>query len=137
MIRVKSPFLTKFRHQGKDFKQKMQLEKTKREQKVTYEESAILYSQKQNMKSFLFILTSFVVVTSLLSGFLMISNPDGEVLNLSVRLLKGTPFRDFKIPGILLTTLVGITNSVAKLFIIIRQQKRYIWTLAGGILLCG
>ncbi|MDP4131861.1 MAG: hypothetical protein Q8939_16990 [Bacteroidota bacterium] len=89
------------------------------------------------MKSFLFILISFVAVTALLSGFIMISNPDGEVLNLSVGLLKGTPFRDFRIPGILLTALIGITNSVATLFVIIGQQKRYNWTLAGGILLCG
>ena len=89
------------------------------------------------MKSFLFVLTSFVAVTSLLSGLLMISNPDGEVFNLSIRLLNGTPFRDFKIPGILLTTLVGITNLIATLFIIIRQQKRYSWSLAAGISLCG
>src|SRR6185437_8813121 len=89
------------------------------------------------MKSFLFALTSFVAVTSLLSGLLMISNPDGQLFNLSIRLLNGTPFRDFKIPGILLTTLVGITNLIATFFIIIRQQKRYSWSLAGGILLCG
>jgi hypothetical protein len=89
------------------------------------------------MKSFLFVLTSFVAVTSLLSGLLMISNPDGEAFNLSIRLLKGTPFRDFKIPGILLATLVGATNLAASLFIIIRRQKRYVWSLTGGILLCG
>ena len=89
------------------------------------------------MKSFLFILTSFVAVTSLISGLLMISNPDGEVFHLSVRVLKTTPFRDFRIPGILLGTLVGITNSAATFLIVTRQQKRYNWTLAGGILLCG
>ena len=89
------------------------------------------------MKSFLFILTSFVAVTSLITGLLMISHPGGEVFNLSVRLLKTTPFRDFRIPGIILGTLVGITNSAATFLIITRHQKRYNWTLAGGILLCG
>lgn len=104
---------------------------------VVFDVRARLLSQKKYMKTFLFILTSFVAVTSLLSGLFMISNPGGEFFNLSIRLLNGTPFRDFRIPGILLASLVGITNFVAALFIIIRQQKQYSWSLAGGIALCG
>lgn len=89
------------------------------------------------MKSILFILVSFIAVTSLLSGIVMISNPDGSILNLSPGLLNGTPFKDFKIPGILLAVIVGGINLLAVFFNLKRQSNRYNWALAGGLVIYG
>ena len=44
------------------------------------------------MKLLLFLLTAFVALTAILSGALLVSYPDGSLLNLSVDLLKATPF---------------------------------------------
>ena len=89
------------------------------------------------MKSLLFILVSFVAVTATLSGLIMISNPDGGVMNLPLSLLDGTPFKDFLIPGILLSTIVGGVNFLAVFYNIQRHVNRYNWAMAGGIMISG
>ena len=89
------------------------------------------------MKSLLFIIVSFIAVTSTLSGLLMISNPDGGIMNLSLSLLDGTPFKDFLIPGILLTTIVGGVNLLAVFYNMQRHVNRYNWAIAGGIMISG
>ena len=89
------------------------------------------------MKSILFILVSFIAVTALVSGIVMISNPDGSIMNLPLGLLDGTPFRDFKIPGILLAVFVGGTNLFAVFFNLKRHRSRYNWALAGGLVISG
>lgn len=89
------------------------------------------------MKSLLFILISFVAVTATLSGLIMISNPDGGVMNLPHSLLDGTPFKDFLIPGILLSTIVSGVNLLAVFYNIRRHVNRYNWAMAGGIMISG
>ena len=75
------------------------------------------------MKTVLFVLVSFLAVTALLSGIMLISNPDGKIMNLSVSLLEGTPFKVFTIPGVLLAVLVGGTNLLAVFFNLKRQAE--------------
>ena len=75
------------------------------------------------MTSLLFILISFIAITSTLSGLLMISSPDGGILNLPLVLLNGTPFKNFLIPGILLTTIVGLVNLLAVFYNMKRHHK--------------
>ncbi|MGZ8557481.1 MAG: hypothetical protein ACXWWC_04080 [Chitinophagaceae bacterium] len=89
------------------------------------------------MKSILFILVAFIAITSTLSGLVMISNPDGEILNLPISVLIGTPFKNFLIPGILLTSLVGSINLLAVFFNMQRHPNRYNWSIAGGIMMTG
>lgn len=89
------------------------------------------------MKTLLFLLVSFIAVTSLLSGLLMISNPDGKILYLSLSLLQGTAFKNFLIPGILLTAFVGIPNLLAVFYNMQRHPNRYNWAIAGGVMICG
>mgnify|MGYP000126020916 CR=1 FL=1 len=89
------------------------------------------------MKTLLFILVSFVAVTAMLSGLFMISNPDGSIMNLPLSLLDGTPFKNFLIPGILLTTIVGGVNLLAVFYNIQRHVNRYNWAIAGGIIISG
>lgn len=89
------------------------------------------------MKTLLFILISFIGLTATLSGLVMISNPDGEVMNLSLNLLAGTPFKNFLVPGILLTTIVGAINLIAVVYNIRRHPSRYNWAMAGGFMISG
>ena len=89
------------------------------------------------MKSILFILVTFIAITSILSGLLMISNPDGGLMNLTLSLLDGTPFQNFMIPGILLTGIVGGVNLVAVFFNMQRHSNRYNWAIAGGMVISG
>ncbi len=89
------------------------------------------------MKTFLFILLSFIAVTATLSGLYMISNPDGGVMDLSVSLLNETPFTNFLFPGILLTITVGAVNLVAVVYNIKRHPARYNLALAGGFITTG
>ena len=89
------------------------------------------------MKLFLFILLSFISVTAILSGLMMIGYADGSALNLSLSLLEGTPFKNYIIPGILLIIFVGIVNLLAVFYNMKRDPKRYTWALAAGIMICG
>lgn len=67
----------------------------------------------------------------------MISNPDGGILNLSQGLLDGTPFKNFLIPGLILTVIVGGINLIAVFYNILRHPNRYVWAMAGGIIISG
>jgi hypothetical protein len=89
------------------------------------------------MKTILFILISFIAITATISGLLMISNPNGEIMNLSLNLLYQTPFKNFILPGILLTVLVGGVNLLAVFFNIQRNVNRYNWAIAGGVMISG
>ena len=89
------------------------------------------------MKALLFILVSFIAVTSTLSGLMMIYRPDGAILHLPVNLLEGTPFKNFLIPGILLATIVGGVNLLAVFNNLRRHANRYNWAIAGGFMIIG
>ncbi|HAO47341.1 MAG TPA: hypothetical protein PLZ45_03920 [Ferruginibacter sp.] len=89
------------------------------------------------MRTILFILTCFVALTSLVSGIIIITYPDGRVMQLSTDLLATSPFTDFLVPGIVLTVLVGGTSLLALFFNIGRHVSRYKWALAAGIMVCG
>jgi hypothetical protein len=87
------------------------------------------------MKYFLLILIAFVTLTALISGLLLMSIPDGSVLNLSVGVLKNTNFGDFQFPGFLIVLFVGLINLLALFYIMQHHPFRYNYALAAGIAL--
>jgi hypothetical protein len=89
------------------------------------------------MKTVLVMLISFVAITTIVSGLMLVNNPGGEVLNLPLSLLQQTPFTDFLIPGILLALVVGGINLVALIANIQQKPNRYSWAIAGGVVLIG
>lgn len=89
------------------------------------------------MKLLLFLLTVFVALTAIFSGALLVSYPDGSVFKLPVELLKGTPFKNFLVPGIILTVVVGGTNLVAVILNMQTHPLRYDWAIAGAIVVIG
>jgi hypothetical protein len=89
------------------------------------------------MKSLLFLLVSFVAITALLCGLLIIGDPDGGLMNLSPALLENTPFKNFLVPGIILTVVVGGVSMVALARNIQDHPKRYRWSIAAGVIMIG
>jgi len=89
------------------------------------------------MKLLLILLIGIIAVAAIASGISMINSPDGITLNLQTYLLDNTPFKNFLIPGILLTFFVGGVNLVAFFYNIFKKQNRFSWAIAGGIVITG
>jgi hypothetical protein len=88
------------------------------------------------MKILLFILSALVAITAIVSGLLMISNPDGNIMSLQLSILKNSPFNNFLVPGIVLVLFVGGTNLLAIIYLFQNSPNRYNWAIAGGVMIC-
>jgi hypothetical protein len=55
----------------------------------------------------------FLGLGALFGGGLFILAPDGHLLGMPLRMLAGSPFRSFLVPGILLFTFVGVAPLIA------------------------
>ncbi|MGD0575816.1 MAG: hypothetical protein ABSB61_10695 [Anaerolineales bacterium] len=62
---------------------------------------------------------------ALAGGGVLILGPDGHLIQMPVSMLKGTPFRDFLVPGILLFVLVGIYPILAGYSLLARPDWRW------------
>ena len=58
-------------------------------------------------RKLLLAIESFVGVTAVAGGVLLAAAPDGRLLAAETEVLRGTPFADYLVPGILLALLVG------------------------------
>ncbi len=56
-----------------------------------------------------------VAVLAVAGGILLIIRPDGSLLDANLNALAGSPFHDWRVPGVLLTTLVGGGFTIAAL----------------------
>lgn len=100
---------------------------------VTINWQCKLKNKIYGMRTILFILISAIAITSTISGVLMIMAPNGGMVGLSTLLLKDTPFRDFLVPGILLTGIVGGMNLIA-IYTLISHNNNYCnWAMIAGI----
>ncbi len=59
------------------------------------------------------ILHAFVSLGALAAGALMILSPQGNVMQMPLSMLRGSPFRDFLVPGIILFTINGLGQALA------------------------
>jgi hypothetical protein len=73
----------------------------------------------------LIVLQLFIGVAALISGPMFFLAPDGRLMQMPVTYLKGSPFNDFLIPGIILFIFVGIFPIIAGIGLL----KRSIWPL--------
>ena len=53
-------------------------------------------------------LLTIIGIGGLVSGAMLFSSPTGELIGLNTEILKGTPFANFLIPGIILFLFIGI-----------------------------
>ncbi|MFT5167537.1 MAG: hypothetical protein ACI8P3_002775 [Saprospiraceae bacterium] len=84
---------------------------------------------------FLGILQVFVAVGAIPAGLSMIFEPDGSGLGLSSKVLVGSPFQDFFIPGLFLFFVNGLLNALGAVFSIKRKKYAGIFGLVLGIIL--
>jgi hypothetical protein len=59
------------------------------------------------------ILQFFIALGALTCGLLLMLRPDGALMHMPVSMLKGSPFSDFLVPGIILFTVNGVGNAFA------------------------
>ncbi len=85
------------------------------------------------MKSILIAVLAFLALSCIVSGLVLVAHPNGGDLIKPVNLLGPTPFKDFLIPGIILTAVIGGINLLAVIFNIQHRDSHYNWSLAGGI----
>jgi hypothetical protein len=66
----------------------------------------------------------FTGLAAVVGGVLLIIEPNGTFLQAKLTVLQGTPFHDWRVPGILLATLVGGGGLVASAWLLIHGRFR-------------
>lgn len=89
------------------------------------------------MRLLLVLLLSFITLSAVVSGMMMLCYPDGSFLGLSLTLLKDTVFQSFAIPGIILAVAVGGTSLIAVVLNVLAHPMRYNWAIAAAVVLAG
>lgn len=69
------------------------------------------------------LLQAFNGFSGLLGGYLLIKDPTGNSLSLSLEWLASTPFSDFFIPGLVLFSLNGIGNIIGLVMTATKHQR--------------
>ncbi len=69
-----------------------------------------IYQNKNLIHNFEGILQLFIGLGAIVCGILMIIQPDGSLFGLPLEMLKGSPFSNFLVPGILLLSVNGLGN---------------------------
>ena len=88
------------------------------------------------MKVIIGVLQLFIGLGAVAGGSMLINDPKGISLNLSVEWLEGSPFSDFLIPGFILLIFVGLGNTIGGVLTFIRfQYSPLITILLGGFLM--
>jgi hypothetical protein len=59
------------------------------------------------------LLQSFIALGAMAGGIFMIIRPDGSLMHMPLDMLKGSPFKDFLIPGIILFSVNGLGNALS------------------------
>src|SRR5688572_19358059 len=65
-------------------------------------------------------LLMLVSATALYGGGMLMIDPTGRLLDLSIRALQETPFRDYFLPGTLLFVVLGIGGAIAAVAMMVR-----------------
>jgi len=70
-------------------------------------------------------LACFEVISAVPTGLALSIDPTGGLLNMSLDILAGSPFRDFRIPGLILLTVLGL--GAVLLTIALFLQPTWFW----------
>lgn len=87
------------------------------------------------MRGVLIIFLSFVALTAIPAGLLLIADPGGGSMGMSADLLSNTPFHSFFVPGLILLLIVGGSAMIGLFLIIIHSWWSYRIALTSGIIL--
>lgn len=87
------------------------------------------------MRLALLIMMSFVAITALPSGLLMMYYSDGSLFGFSPDLLAATPFKSYFVPGLILALVVGGSSLMTLLLVMYQSPFSYRVALLSGIVL--
>lgn len=83
----------------------------------------------KNQRSYsLYLLMGFMLfqgISGLFGGFALVIDPTGELLQMPLSMLEGSPFDNFMFPGIILLTILGIIPMVV--FYGLWKRKNWAW----------
>jgi len=85
----------------------------------------------------LFAVALFLAVGAIPVGIGLIVRPDGSMVGLPLGLLAGTPFKNFRIPGLLLATVVGGSTLASALLVALGARHASQVALLGGAVVVG
>lgn len=94
-----------------------------------------VHYKSRSMRVSLIFLVSLVAISAFPSGILLMYQPNGSLLGLSVSMLESSSFQNFFIPGLILMGLVG-GSSLASLFLLLMgKANAYKFSMAAGVIL--
>lgn len=76
-------------------------------------------------------------LSALLGGIMLITDPSGQKLDLSLEWLQNSPFTNYLIPGIILFLLIGMTNVWGMWLTFNKKEKRAAFGTVFGLILMG
>ena len=68
------------------------------------------------------VLQTFIGVTAVFGGFGLVSDPTGTKMNVPLELLRGSPFANYFIPGLVLLIMNGAGNILASITTFVRNK---------------
>lgn len=74
---------------------------------------------------------------AMFGGIVLMADPSGERLRLSIARLATTPFHSYLVPGVLLIALVALPCIAATVAVARRSKHAHGYCLVAGLLLCG
>jgi hypothetical protein len=89
------------------------------------------------MKPILIILTCIIAFSAIGGGTMLLITPDGSSIDLSSSFLKGTPFGNYALPGLILIMVIGGSQALAAFALLRNKPGAYTFSLIAGILLLG
>jgi len=81
----------------------------------------------------LMVMLAFTAITAIPCGVVLMIHPD-NAFGLSITLLENSVFKNYFIPGLVLTVLVGGVNFTAFFINYRKHDSSFLWTLAAGIM---
>jgi len=101
-------------------------------------------AKRRPLYSWVLVILVFILsMAAIISGILLMASPDGSLLGMTEDVLKGTPFNDYTVPGVLLFLLLGIFPFVVGLGLInigrkwlarVNPIRKHYWAWAGAII---
>src|SRR3984893_15636474 len=79
----------------------------------------------------------FLGIGALFGGGALILAPDGHLLGMPTKLLSGSPFSSYLVPGLVLFTLIGLAPLLAATITVRRQALAPLAAVAVGLTLIG
>lgn len=83
------------------------------------------------------ILEVFLGLGAIAGGAMLILGPDGHLLGMPTRMLSGTPFHDYLVPGIILFTAIGLAPLLVAALTFRRHPIAPLAAVAVGLTLIG